>query len=116
MSVSSNQDSIVSDDSGRLVDLSLYNKAYGKGIRMLADGSKSGVFLTNQELRDEESALLSSKRNKRNKNRQRFNVSEEYGTWVYKVQNARLKNHKVCCSMYISILGGLSKEISVSKR
>ena len=57
MSVSSNQDSSVSDENGRLVDLSLYEKSYGKGIRMLADGSKSSVFLSNESLHQEDAVF-----------------------------------------------------------
>lgn len=96
MSVSSNQDSSISDENGRLVDLSLYEKAYGKGIRMLADGSKSSVFLSNESLHQEDAVFGNLKKIKRTKTRQRFNVSEEFGSWVYKVQNARLKDNKVC--------------------
>lgn len=95
MSISSNQDSSVSDENGRLVDLSLYEKAYGKGIRMLADGSKSNVFLSHESLHKEDAVFGNLKKAKRTKTRQRFNVSEEFGSWVYKVQNARLKDNKV---------------------
>lgn len=95
MSVISNPDSSANDNPERLVDLSLYDQAYGKGIRMLADGSKSNVSVSKEEAKKIEEDLSSSKRNKRNKNRQRFNVSGELGTWVYKVQNARLRDNKV---------------------
>ena len=91
MSVINIQDSLGISNSGKLKDLSLFDLAYGKEIRVLAEGSKSMSFISNEDLKEEEEILV-SKRSRKVNNKHRFSISDELGAWVYKVQNARLNN------------------------
>ena len=76
---------------------STFDYVCGSCPQMPVKPSPDGVYkiLHHFNLHKEDAVFGNLKKAKRTKTRQRFNVSEEFGSWVYKVQNARLKDNKV---------------------
>ena len=88
-----NEESILEDNSGRLLDLSLFDSAYGKEIRLLADGMKSSVYLTKDEKKAENEEKVTNKKKKKLVNSNQLQTDVEFGSWAYKVQNTRYQSN-----------------------
>ena len=89
------QESDVLPNASRFLDLSLFEIAYGKQIRYLADGSKLSSFVSNQEIFENDQHATNRTKSKHLKPRQKLNASLESGCWLYKLQQASVSKNKV---------------------
>lgn len=96
------QESDLLPNSSQLLDLSLFEIAYGKQIRYLAEGSKLNSFVSNQEIQKDDLPISSRLKSKMTKPRQKLNASLESGCWMYKVQQASMSKSKVFTRLTLS--------------
>ena len=80
---------------GEVMDLSLFELAYGKQVQTLANGSSTRPFVSNTELLSNERALPIHKRWKATHPKQKLNMSVESGSWMLKVQRASIAKGEV---------------------
>ena len=81
---------------GEMMNLSLFELAYGKQVQSLANGASTRLFISEANLKSDEQSLSIRKRRKAPHAKQKLNVSLESGSWMRKVQRASIAKGEVC--------------------
>lgn len=93
------EDSLGLSESGRIEDLSYFDIAYGKEIRLLIEGSKSMEVADKKDSEKKQEKAV-QKKDKKNRKKHCFSLSDDLSTWVYKVQNTRWNNANKVSKFY----------------
>ena len=101
---------------GKMMNLSLFELAYGKQVQKLANGASTRPFVSEADLQSDERSLLLYKRWKAPHVKQKLNVSMESGSWMRKVQRASIAKGEVRSISSFEHVDPLSEALPFSQR
>ena len=101
---------------GEMMNLSLFELAYGRQVQALANGSSTRPFVSTAELLGEERPFPIPKLWRASRAKQKLNVSVESGSWMLKVQRASIPRGEVCGVPLCERVDSFSEAIPLSQR